>query len=325
MTTQTLHLAIPSTNSLIQSNIPLAEKNWFRTGGAAKLYAEPKNAQEFQQALLYAHQNALPIFVLGSGANVLISDEGFDGLVIRPQLTSITHTYHGDRAIVTAGAGVTMHDLILYCLENKITGLEEFAGIPGTVGGSVYINLHYFEFLLAQFLTDAQLLDKQTGALMDVDTAWFNFGYNKSALQSHAHYLASATFNLKNVSELEAAFAAGRRQEIIRHREKRYPASHTCGSFFRNFHDHEVTLMSNGKKMIYVAYYLDKIGVKGQLKVGDAIVSYQHANMLVNQGNATSHDIVTLARTMQEMVKKEFGITPQPECLLIGFKENPLV
>lgn len=76
--------------------------------------------------------------------------------------------------------------------------------------------------------------------------------------------------------------------------------------------------------MIYVAYYLDKIGVKGQLKVGDAIVSYQHANMLVNQGNATSADIVNLARTMQELVVKQFGITPQAECELVGFKEYPL-
>ena len=77
--------------------------------------------------------------------------------------------------------------------------------------------------------------------------------------------------------------------------------------------------------MIYVAYYLDKIGVKGQLKVGDAIVSYQHANMLVNCGNARSADIINLARAMQEMVKKEFGILPQPECRLVGFKEYPLL
>jgi UDP-N-acetylmuramate dehydrogenase len=99
----------------------------------------------------------------------------------------------------------------------------------------------------------------------------------------------------------------------------------TCGSFFRNFHNHEVSLVSNGKKMIFVAYYLDKIGIKGQLKVGDAIVSYQHANMLINQGNATSTDIITLACTMQKMVKDHFDIVPQPECRLIGFKEYPLL
>ena len=77
--------------------------------------------------------------------------------------------------------------------------------------------------------------------------------------------------------------------------------------------------------MIYAAYYLDKIGVKGQLQVGDAIVSYQHANMLVNKGHATSADIITLARAMQELVQQQFGVVPQPECQLIGFKEWPLL
>jgi UDP-N-acetylmuramate dehydrogenase len=77
--------------------------------------------------------------------------------------------------------------------------------------------------------------------------------------------------------------------------------------------------------MIYVAYYLDKIGIKGNLKVGDAIVSYQHANMLVNLGNATSDDLINLAKKMQELVKENFGIIPQPECQLVGFNKNPLL
>lgn len=139
------------------------------------------------------------------------------------------------------------------------------------------------------------------------------------------YYLVSATFRLKKVTDLETAYAKGRRVEIIRHRNSRYPSVRTCGSFFRNFHDNEVTLMSNGKKMIYVAYYLDKIGIKGQLAVGDAVVSYQHANMIVNSGKATSTDIIELVRTMQKMVKDSYGITPQPECLLIGFKTYPLL
>lgn len=290
------------------------------------MYAEPKTAQEFAAALAYAQQHNLPLFVLGQGANILISDEGFDGLVIRPQLTdtAITEIDAGN-ILLTAGAGTTMADLITYCLSNNITGLEEFSGIPGTVGGSVYINLHYYEFLLEQFLVSARIIHKTTGEIQTVDRAWFNFGYDESTLMHEEYFLVDATFALKKVTKIEAAYARGRSVEIIRHRVKRYPATHTCGSFFRNFHDHEVTLMSNNKKMIYIAYYLDKIGVKGQLAVGDAIVSYQHANMLVNRGNATSTDIIMLVRTMQELVKKEFGIVPQPECRLIGFKEYPLL
>jgi UDP-N-acetylmuramate dehydrogenase len=254
-----------------------------------------------------------------------MSDEGFEGLVVQPNLNEIQILSSPDQVLVKAGAGASMHDLILFCLENSIIGLEEFSGIPGTVGGSLYINLHYYEFLLEQFLLSATVLNKKTNQHSIVTPDWFAFGYNKSKLQEEQYYLLDATFILKKATDLETAFARGRRKEIIRHREKRYPSKNTCGSFFRNFLDHEVTLMSNNKKIIYVAYYLDKIGVKGHLRVGDAIVSHQHANMIVNQGNATSTDIITLARTMQELVQKEFGIIPQPECRLIGFKKNPLL
>lgn len=307
---------------LIQTNVPLHDKNWFATGGPAKFFAQPTSAYEFQEAIQFAQANSLPVFILGKGANILISDEGFDGLVIQPQLSQMIIL---DEHLVKAGAGTSMHALIEFCLNNNLIGLEEFSGIPGTVGGSVYINLHYFQFLLEQFLVSATVIHAKTGALEQVTPDWFKFGYDQSRLQEEDYYLVDATFKLKKVDDLQTAFAKGRRVEIIRHRNSRYPTKNTCGSFFRNFHDHEVTITSNGKKMIFVAYYLDKLGVKGQLQIGGAIVSYQHANMLVNQGSATSGDIITLARTMQEMVNKGYGIIPQPECRLIGFKEYPLM
>jgi UDP-N-acetylmuramate dehydrogenase len=317
-------------NNQIQHRVPLADKTWFRVGGSARFYAEPANLETFAQAIEYAHQEQLAIFVLGEGANILVSDAGFEGLVIRPKLSAMliheaVAKTHEHEVLVTAGAGVALADLITFCLDNAIIGLEEFSGIPGTVGGSVYINLHYFEFLLSQFLVSARVVHRHTGNVQTVATDWFAFGYNRSTLQEKDWYLVDATFSLRRCTEIERAYACGRRAEIIRHRMSRYPSSNTCGSFFRNFNHDEVTLESNGKKMIYVAYYLDKIGVKGNLSVGDAIVSYQHANMLVNRGNATSQDLVQLARTMQELVFKSFGIVPQPECILVGFDEYPLL
>jgi UDP-N-acetylmuramate dehydrogenase len=309
--------------SLIQTDIPLHDKNWFATGGHARYFAQPTTGKEFQEALEFAHKNGLPIFMLGHGANILISDEGFDGLVIRPALKDMI--INNDQSTITAGAGVSMHDLILFCLDHNLLNLEEFSGIPGSVGGSIYINLHYYEFLLAQFLVSATIINRNTHAIETVAPEWFGFGYDESKLQDESYYLVDATFKVIPATDLEIAFARGRRQEIIRHREKRYPTKNTCGSFFRNFHDHEVTMISNGKKMIFVAYYLDKLGVKGALRVNDAVVSHQHANMIVHSGKATSTDIINLVRTMQEMVQKEFGITPQPECRLVGFKEYPLL
>lgn len=308
---------------IVQQHVSLADKNWFKTGGLAKFYTEPSTNSQFAQALAFAKEQQLDIFVLGQGANILISDDGFDGLVIRPKLLDISfQQYDATTAHVKTGAGVTFHDLIKYCLDRNLLNLEEFSGIPGTVGGSVYINLHYYEFLLEQFIVNAQIIHKDSGNILTVDPTWFKFGYDKSRLQDKDYFLLSATFQLKHTSDLETARARGRREEIIRHRERRYPTVGTCGSFFRNFLPHEVE--HTEKKLIYVAYYLDKIGVKGELHIGDAIVSYQHANMIVNKGKATSSDIIKLTQIMQQKVFDTFGIKPQPECQLIGFKENPL-
>jgi UDP-N-acetylmuramate dehydrogenase len=326
---------------LITENIQLKELNWFKTGGAARFFVEPVSVGEFVGALDFARTNNLDVFVLGEGANILISDAGFDGLVIKPKLNTIkildTQRYQENsklleannfitsEILVQAGAGVNFGDLIDFCLVNNILGLEEFSGIPGSVGGSVYINIHFFEFLLSQFLVSAEIIERQTGKILVVDNSWFEFGYDQSKLQTHQYYLISATFKLKLTDSLTAAFAKGRAHEIRRYRTHRYPSKNTCGSFFRNFHAHEVKLSLNNKPMIYTAYYLDKLGFKGSLQVGDAQVSYQHANMLVNLGAASSQDLIELARLMQQQVFTNFGIIPQPECLLIGFKEYPLI
>jgi len=225
---------------------------------------------------------------------------------------------------VTAGAGLSVVALIAYCLDNQLGALEEFSGIPGTVGGAVYINLHYFQYLLEHFLIKARIINRKTGEITTVPTHWFEFGYDHSKLFAQEHYVIDATFKLNKITKDQAAYARGRSDEISRHRIQRYPYSGTCGSFFRNFHPHEVTLEQKGKKMIWVAYYLDKIGIKGELSHGDAIVSYQHANMIVNQGNATSTDIIRLAQKMQQLVQRDFGVQPQPECQLVGFSQNPL-
>jgi len=313
---------------IINSSVPLHDKNWFKTGGSSRFFCEPATTIEFREALAFARTHQLPIFILGEGANVLISDDGFDGLVIRPKNRTITHHNNQEdptTVLLNAGAGATIADIISYSLDHNIVGLEEFSNIPGTVGGAVFINLHYFSFFLSDFLHSAEVIQKETGAVETVTTDWFTFGYDQSRLMTGDYYLLSATFKLKKATDLDVAYARGRSIEIIRHRVSRYPTKNTCGSFFRNFYPSEVTLTSDGKKVIWVAYYLDKIGVKGHLAVGDAIVSYQHANMLVNKGSATSHDIVTLAKKMQELVKEQYGIIPQPECLLIGFKEYPLL
>jgi len=313
---------------MIQKNIPLKDKNWFRTGGPAKFFAQPKTSEEFASVLAHAKENNLDLFILGGGANVLINDEGFEGLVINPKLETIWHEDIDEQHVrVHAGSGVQIPKLISYCLTNNILGLEEFSGIPGTVGGAVYNNMHYFEFLISHFLHSGTIIERETGKVQNVLKEWFCLAYDDSKLHEKKQYLLDAQFTLKKATDLEAAYARGRNKEMIRHRFARYPTARTCGCFFRNFHPKEVSLEIPGtdRKMIYVAYYLDKLGVKGALNCGEAVVSHQHANMLVNKGDATSQDLINLARAMQQKVYDNFGVIPQPECELVGFKKYPLL
>ena len=312
---------------IIQEYVSLSDKNWFQTGGCARYFCEPQNAYEFQEALSFALTKKLSLFVLGQGANILVSDAGFDGLVIRPQINEfhIHEKTNSTTQLVTCGAGLTMNDLIEKTVEHHLIGLEVFSGIPGTLGGCTFINLHYFTHFLSHFVHSAQVIEQKTGTILTVNHEWFKFGYNQSTLMDRNYFLLSVTLSLSIATDLEVAYARGRRYEIIRHRNSRYPSSHTCGSFFRNFHDDEVSLISNNKKMIFVAFYLDKIGVKGVEQKGGARVSWQHANMLINTGNATSQDVVDLARTLQQKVYDQFSVLPQPECLFVGFKEYPLL
>jgi UDP-N-acetylmuramate dehydrogenase len=309
----------------IKKNVSLADKNWFKTGGPAQFFAMPTDGKEFKEALLIAQNAELPLFVLGTGANVLIADHGFPGLVIRPALQHISiECGDSDAMLVTAGAGVNFATLIQHCLDQQLIGLEEFSGIPSTVGGAVYINLHYFEFLIDQFLVRARVMSRVTGEITSVDADWFEFAYDDSRLHRKDYFLFDATFRVKKVSELEIAYARGRVSEIIRHRQRRYPSQNTCGSFFRNFLPDEISLTVNGKKAVWAAYYLDQVGVKGSLICGGALVSPQHANMIVNTGSATSSDIISCAQIMQRRVFEKFGVCLQPECQLVGFDNDPL-
>lgn len=305
----------------IQQDISLKNKNWFKTGGNSKYYCEPKTENDFIIAIEFANKNNLEIFMLGKGANILISDQGFNGLTINLQNKNIQI----NKEEVTTGAGVEIQNLIDYCLENNLIGLEDFSNIPGTIGGATYINIHYFDKFLSDFLISAKVINKKTSKIINVNKDWFNFGYDHSTLQKKEWFLLSARFKLKKVNNLQTAYAKGRRDEIIRYRTRQYPTQNTSGSFFRNFHKNEVTLKVNNKKMIFIAYYLDKLGIKGNLKIGNAQVSYKHANMLITNNNATSDNVIKLAQKIQELTIKTYGVIPQAECQFVGFKDYPIL
>jgi UDP-N-acetylmuramate dehydrogenase len=301
--------------SFVQKEISLADKNWFKTGGNAEYFVEVLTDQMLQEALVWARALDLQITILGHGANVLISDAGIKGLTILIG----SRTIQVDGNLVSADAGCSVDQLIQVALDHQLTGLEDFSGIPGSIGGAVCMNIHYFDSLLSDVFIGADLLEIESGRIISVDNKWFGFGYDQSQLLYKKHILLRARFALKKASLEERWYAKGRRDEIIRQRNRRYPKERTCGSFFRNFLPDEYVHARGAVKVPYVAYYLESVGVKGQLHYGGASVFALHANMLVTKAGATSSDLVELVKKMQQKVYDHFGLWPIPECQLLGF------
>ena len=310
----------------IYDNVKLNDKNWFQTGGTARYFCQPSTSTEIQLAIEFAKTKNIKALMLGEGANVLISDNGIDGLVINPRNNNFEIIDQSNtHSIVRIGAGMSITDAINMSLSHRLCGLEEFSGIPGTIGGSTFINVHYFKCLLSHYIVKANVIRLSDNKIFEVDNSWFEFGYDTSALHRREYVVVDVTFKLVNATETEVNFALGRNFEIIRHREQRYPTSHTCGSFFKNFSNEEVAKAKAGPKVIYVAYYLDQLGFKGILECGDAIISHRHANMIFNRKNCSSNDIIELAKAMQKKVFDVYALMPQPECQLLGFNTWPLL
>ena len=302
----------------MRKDFPLKDLNWFRTGGNAEFFSEPATLEDALSDLAFAKKEGLDLIVLGEGANTLVCDLGCKGLVMRPANKKLSLLEKPEGLVLEAGCGASVHDAVDFSLERGALGLEECAGLPGTIGGAAFINAHFFEFFLADFLLSATVISPD-GSVREVDRDWFEYGYDVSRLHRERWLIWSVRFLLKGGSDLDAAFAKGRAYEIIRQRSRRYPKERTCGSFFRNFLPEEAQ-----GKVPSVAYYLDKVGVKGTLSSGLAIVSRKHANMLETKEGATSADVVSLAREMQKLVYKNFGLVPVPECRFLGFPSFPL-
>ncbi|MDQ1328767.1 MAG: UDP-N-acetylmuramate dehydrogenase, partial [Candidatus Poribacteria bacterium] len=215
----------------IKENVPLKPYMTFKIGGQARFFCEPSNSDEVIEAISFAKENKLPAFVLGLGANILVSDNGFNGLVIRQKNEAILVKDN----IITAQAGVAVENLINTALAENLIGVEDFSGIPSSVGGALYINLHYFDAFIANFVRSAKVLDRETLKVQEVDSSWFNFNYDSSRLKTDKdHVLLEAHFDLKKVDDYTKHEAIGKSKEIIRTRKYKYPSEPSVGSIFQN-------------------------------------------------------------------------------------------
>lgn len=291
----------------VERDRPLGPLTTFRIGGPADLFVEPRSEDELVFCLRTASRHAVPVTVLGGGSNVLVADRGVRGLVLRPQDRRIVLESPGR---VRAAAGVTINGLVRWMIGHGLSGLEAWAGTPGTVGGGIYGNAHYGGRLLSEHVVSVRLATP-SGDVVNVPADQMAFAYDRSRLQESGEILLSAVFAAAP-GQPDALRATAR--ESLAYRKRTQPlAAPSAGCIFRNPEPEDLPedIPASAGALI------DRAGLKGACE-GGAMVSPTHANFIVNAGDATAADIRRLVERCRMAVERRFGIRLLEEIVYIG-------
>lgn len=289
----------------LECNRPLAPLTSYQTGGPARFFVTARNGEEIAAAIRSARTAGIPFFLIGGGSNLLVSDEGYDGLVIKVDVAGLRRI---DQLTIESGAGEELMALVKFATQEGLSGLEFAAGIWGSVGGAIYGNAGAFGGEISQPLISLILVDSE-GVLRTESPDYCRFRYRDSFLKVTREVVVSARFRL-TASTPELIDQKVR--EILALRETKHPSALTAGCFFKNIPDptQPYGKMPAGK-------LLEEAGAK-ELAVGGAKVFPKHANIIINSGTATSREIRRLADLMKSRVKEQFGIELQEEVQQLG-------
>lgn len=305
-------------------NVTLAPYTTFKVGGKASLFVEVSSPIELAEALETADRESVPVFILGGGSNVLFSDNGFPGLVIRMVDGGIL--VRGDGCI-TAGSGIPLQEVVHTAAENSLAGIETLAGIPGSVGGALRGNAGAFGNDIGRHVVSVKTFHKETGMVKEVLAKDCAFGYRESYFKKHPHtIILSAVLKLKPDGH-RTDIRRVMRETIAKREEKHSQTALCAGSFFmnpvvsdrnlqRDFELESGATCREGK--IPAGWLIDLVGLRGK-SIGGAMVSMEHPNYLVNTGNAKAEDVVMLSSLIKTRVRDELSVMLQEEVQLVGF------
>lgn len=291
----------------IRRGVPLAPFTTYKIGGPADYFVEVTASDQLRRAVLAARSQRMPYFILGTGANILVSDKGFRGLVIRNRADHIA--VH--EASVSAGSGATVAELIEQTAAAGLSGLEHFVGIPSTVGGAIWQNLHFLApnrtdtVYIGDILESAEVL-LADGQVHQADREFFEFGYDDSRLHHEEVVVLSATFRLEPKPETKIREQMESNLAWRQAKQPQLDEYPSCGSVFKK-------IEGVGAGRLIDA----ECGLKGT-RMGDAEVSHQHANYFVNLGHATAADVKKLIDFVHEQVLQQTGHDLQLEISLVG-------
>ena len=299
---------IPSAR--VRRNAPIAPFTTFKVGGPADWLVLAQRAGEVKAAVRAARASRLPITMLGGGSNVLVSDAGVRGVVLRLHGGDVTAV--GDRT-VRADAGLTINGLVRWTLNRGIAGLEAWAGTPGTVGGAIHGNAHFKGRLIAELVESVEIID-EAGHDLRIAAADMEFGYDRSRLQRSREFVLSVDFR---VGRGEPAALRAIARESLAYRKRTQPLeAASAGCIFQNpdpaFDRVPAGIPASAGALV------DRAGLKGS-REGGARVSPTHGNFIVNDGAASAGDIRQLIERCREQVRAQFGVELRDEIVYLGF------
>mgnify|MGYP000636797508 FL=1 len=283
-------------------NEPMSRHTSYGIGGPAGAYITPRDRDDLRRILHFADEQNIRVFFIGSGSNLLVADEGINGIVIT--LIKSFNKLEIKGCHIYAETGVMLGHMVKHCIKQKLTGLETMVGVPGTLGGALMMNAGAFGSEISNCLKNVDVMTL-TGEIKQYSVKDIDFNYRHSSFKKN-EIIMSANFVLKKATKQEimnkrAKASAGRKEtQPLRFR--------SAGSLFKN-----------PKKDVAAGYLIDKAGLKGTHR-GDAEISEKHANFFVNHGKANAEDVVFLIRLARKTVEKKFGINLELEVKTLGFK-----
>lgn len=275
---------------------PLKNHCSFKIGGNAEILVIPANEKVLSSILKYADERAILCRILGNGSNVLISDEGLKGIVIK-LMNGLSDLIYLGEGVIACGAGVSLTRLCNFALEHSLTGLEFAYGIPGTVGGAVYMNAGAYGGEIKNVLLSVRSVDKK-GTPEEESVEKLEFSYRNTSFMKNNRIITQAYFCLEkgNPDEIKAKM-----DELMAKRKNSQPLEYpSAGSTFKR--------PPEG----YAAAHIDECGLKGK-SVGGAQVSTKHAGFVINTGNATFSDVTMLMDIIKDEVMKQHSVLLEPE------------
>jgi len=295
---------------------PLRHHTTFRIGGPADFFFAARTPDQLVAALRAGHESGMPVFLLGGGSNLLVSDEGFRGLVVRNACEAIE--FDGTAVHVECGADFT--ELILRSVDHGLAGLEFAAGIPGSVGGALFGNAGCYGEDIGRYTVECTIATPDGTKVETQPAAWFEFAYRDSRLKRDPRVLLSCLLQLRDGDRETSRGIVEEKLEIRRVKHPQWRIEPTAGSYFKNLPpDWQMpgAKLSPGTHRVAAGQLLDECDCRN-LRIGDAMVFSKHANIIVNAGRATALEVLELAAEMKRRVREKFGVELEEEVMFLG-------